>query len=673
MPTASKTPSSSRKRTIVNSKPTKKPLSNQEFKSAEIIHDSDDTDEGSHIQTPPKKVGGRITAYSTPKFPPIVKPIVSSLPAKFAPVVSNGDSTQKQKPDSSRTLIRDESESPSEQEEREHHGKNRLEHERNENGKGVEGDDDSRESIQGGSKTGSDSESSNESGNGRDIGDDNMSRSNHKTAAQYLNPISVRALTEFNRLRKHTASRKPISPYEPPLGFEPAPVPLRLSTSLSNIFSTTSLRNQQIWHITVPSAVPATSLAEISSQSTRRGELVLSHEGAEYVLVSDIQSPKTKSVLLMPSAETGEYKVTAFDIAKTFHFQQTTPNLAHGSDFISNGAANATRTYERAVRQQPDGLRMRYRPFGDVEDSTDQSGAEPSLERHEEAPRFRVPTGFGIPHSKRKRTHDVVDVNVESPVKKQKSRARIEPVTTAEDSSNKVRKDRTASPLISKQRNGHSGLELNNGQIPVKRHKSKAALDPSRSIRTTTLGSDLDNLESLSSPKKHKQLQKAQQNGLSTASSSQEHNTQINPKHDAKSQFSTKPQPDLYAKNPPTHTPTIKQPSTNESLKPPTTRPEPPPSQPPNPEKARKKHLNPTPNPQPITPTIRPSANPAPDLASRQQEKGKAHKHSSQKRVPAASTDLVRMVRETGPEAETAEERKARRKTERRRRREEGV
>ena len=92
-----------------------------------------------------------------------------------------------------------------------------------------------------------------------------------------------------------------------------------------------------------------------------------------------------KEILLLPFSKSNDYRGANIKIARTLHLQQLVrlPSLSHRPGNLPKGATNPPAAYKKPVRQQPEGLRMRYRPFGDSESS--------SPERSDKAPSFRSP------------------------------------------------------------------------------------------------------------------------------------------------------------------------------------------------------------------------------------------------------------------------------------------
>ncbi|KAL8725352.1 MAG: hypothetical protein Q9166_007412 [cf. Caloplaca sp. 2 TL-2023] len=183
-------------------------------------------------------------------------------------------------------------------------------------------------------------------------------------------------------LATQTTSPTQALPYAPPPGFQPATISFS-SRSLRDLFAKKNLQGKQIWHITAPSSVPISSIKEVPVRQVTAGGPILSYEGSEYGLITETVADHGEKVLLLPSDEHNCYQSAAGEIERTLYLQQIVkppiPYQQAGS--FSNGATKAPRTHVKVFRQQLEGLRMRYRPFGDNSASEDSDAA----------PRFKLP------------------------------------------------------------------------------------------------------------------------------------------------------------------------------------------------------------------------------------------------------------------------------------------
>ena len=260
---------------------------------------------------------------------------------------------------------------------------------------------ESSEDISSGSESGSGSES--ESG------------SSDKTSLQ--NPRKKRPVQK-------SVPQQPVPAYKPPAGFEPTSISLHPASTLSEILAPSNLQGKQIWHITTPELVPISSVKEVSTQNIGNGASILDYHGAQYGLVPESKAEQANSrTLLLPSSQTNDYQPSKATIIKTLHLQQLVSLPSHSLEpaVHPNRSALSTETYRKTPRQQPEGLKMRYRPFGVSDDSDLESTSEPMPR----APEFRIPAPVKESSNRRKRKRpesndDSSNTNTAVKLKKQK-------------------------------------------------------------------------------------------------------------------------------------------------------------------------------------------------------------------------------------------------------------
>lgn len=245
-------------------------------------------------------------------------------------------------------------------------------------------------------------------------------------------PGSSAATTSPSSRKKSPAqefvSNPKVPPYEPPAGFVAASISVHPSSKISEIFAPSNLAGKQIWHIATPASVPITSIKEISVDSIQNGATVLSHKGTDYSLVTETEAEMANNhCLLLPSIQSNDYRPCKTSVFNTLHLQQqlNLPTRAQLSASIPN-LASRPRTHVKAPRQQPQGLKMRYQPFGASSDSdSDMADVHAS-----KAPQFRVPETMQPKMHAKKRKHSDVEAGEQtdsaSPVKAKKPKSRHE-------------------------------------------------------------------------------------------------------------------------------------------------------------------------------------------------------------------------------------------------------
>ncbi|KAI9878248.1 MAG: hypothetical protein M1830_001471 [Pleopsidium flavum] len=204
-------------------------------------------------------------------------------------------------------------------------------------------------------------------------------------------------------------------PYKAPSGFESIPTSTLSTSTASRIFSSSGLAGKQIWHITAPTSIPVSVIKEVSLESVAKGEAALTYSGTDYGFVADKEGDQARKKLLIPTANCDGYRSAPVAIAQTLHLQQLVPHrpLTHKQSPSSNSSqvsATAAAAPKKPARQQPEGLKMRFRPFGDQfgkpgkigsESSSSESLSEVEVAEQE----FRMPRSLEAAKGSVKRKH----------------------------------------------------------------------------------------------------------------------------------------------------------------------------------------------------------------------------------------------------------------------------
>ena len=233
--------------------------------------------------------------------------------------------------------------------------------------------------------------------------------------------------------QQHVTSTQENIIFEPPPGFEPASISVHPSSQAMDMFSPTNLAGKEIWHISAPSSVPISSVKELSQQSLLSRSSILTYKGSNYGLMP---GSTADGALLLPSAEDNDYKLHNAATIRSFHLQQivSLPHHVLSPGKSSTQSAPTSQAYKKAPRAQPEGLKMRYQPFGvlDISDDDLSSKDVPKV------PQFRVPDAVdATPAEKRKRPsmdHEARSPTVSSSkMKSKKAKVRQEPTLNDHD------------------------------------------------------------------------------------------------------------------------------------------------------------------------------------------------------------------------------------------------
>lgn len=199
-----------------------------------------------------------------------------------------------------------------------------------------------------------------------------------------------------------------------PAGFEhTAKIP---SNMAAQVFDKAKLEGKQIWYFTAPASVPISTVKKVSLQKAKEGKPTISHNGNDYGFVREEPNSKSYARVMVPSP-TGNGYITGMAIRRiiplrgsnsssgsekihqTLHLQQMV-NLQGLSD---KDASRKTVAAKKPIRQQPQGLKMRFKPIGfgagkagkigsDVSSTSNESDSDGEMERPQA--QFRRPMGF---------------------------------------------------------------------------------------------------------------------------------------------------------------------------------------------------------------------------------------------------------------------------------------
>jgi hypothetical protein len=200
--------------------------------------------------------------------------------------------------------------------------------------------------------------------------------------------------------------------YSPPTGFESASV--KGTPKSSQLFKESNLQGKQIWYITAPASAPLSSIEELSLLDIKEHRKVLSHKGDDYGFIEDESEATAITKVLVPSSSDDGYRsgrqtyintsftplrlVAKTPVTKILHLQQIVqpPSLPQ-----------ITTPAKKPVRQQPRGLKMRFRPIGFSNGdmgrigSSSSSEGESSDQEMQDAPpaKFRKPESLSAAES----------------------------------------------------------------------------------------------------------------------------------------------------------------------------------------------------------------------------------------------------------------------------------
>lgn len=205
-------------------------------------------------------------------------------------------------------------------------------------------------------KSSSEEQSASDSDNsGSDSSDDNSNATNNDATSPSHS---------LERKETHSSEIRPAQPFEPPEGFEEVD-DVTCAAAISKLFHPSAVSGKQIWYITAPANVPI-SLDKIDLNHVAKGVPVIRHEGRDYGLAKETMSSRVQTSIMLPDDE--DYEFVPSKITQIMHLQQVVrlPS-AHASlsqTQPSQGSQDSDNELQRPKKEQPKGLRMRYKPSG---------------------------------------------------------------------------------------------------------------------------------------------------------------------------------------------------------------------------------------------------------------------------------------------------------------------
>ncbi|RDW67981.1 hypothetical protein BP6252_09377 [Coleophoma cylindrospora] len=161
-----------------------------------------------------------------------------------------------------------------------------------------------------------------------------------------------------------TVSFKEAPPFVPPKGFESKKLDGE-SFKSSKLFTKSNLEGKQIWYITAPASVPISAIEEVSLKAMKKGKPAVTHNGEDYGFVEDTED-KTYTKILVPNGSEDGYKATSNAVDQVLHLRHIVqlPSIHGETDESPTTSSRATVPTRRPIRQQPQGLKMRFTPIG---------------------------------------------------------------------------------------------------------------------------------------------------------------------------------------------------------------------------------------------------------------------------------------------------------------------
>ena len=176
------------------------------------------------------------------------------------------------------------------------------------------------------------------------------------------------------------------------------------------------LTGKELWHITAHASVPVKSIRDFSIKSVMAGNTIRSRDGVELKLTQSKRHASAPTGLLLPRCRKHDFRCLPASINRTFHLQQADAipeTIARGQQrpqrqtTIGEGAPSKAVGALKPRRAQPEGLQLRYVPFGVPQDSLGRVGPTRTEASDHQLPTFQVPPGLpSTPSEKTKKVRE---------------------------------------------------------------------------------------------------------------------------------------------------------------------------------------------------------------------------------------------------------------------------
>ncbi|KAI0404716.1 DNA-directed RNA polymerase I subunit RPA34.5-domain-containing protein [Xylaria palmicola] len=176
--------------------------------------------------------------------------------------------------------------------------------------------------------------------------------------------------TAMTRTNRKDAAQEPSSQISRPQWLNNSDFTLRKASpnnpgkEVADFFSNANLEGKQVWYFTAPASLPITVLKDIEIDLSKaiQGGSLLTHNGDNYGLDLESYATNTQIQLLIPSSGGDKYTSLNHGIDSTVHLRRM-------AKFGPGGEVHATATdnyipVPRPIREQPEGLKVRYTPIG---------------------------------------------------------------------------------------------------------------------------------------------------------------------------------------------------------------------------------------------------------------------------------------------------------------------
>lgn len=267
----------------------------------------------------------------------------------------------------------------------------------------------------------------------------------------------------------HVSETRPAPTFQPPHGFKSVKPPSTTSKT-TDLFQSQTNTEKQIWYITAPANVPLSSLKELVLDKLVEGEPVMTYKDVDYSFTMDDTARPTTSIII-PN-ESG-FKVLPTEVHKIVHLRQVVklPTAPQSEAGIPSSSATTLPQFslqKRVKREQPKGLKMRYRPSGA---GTGDIGTIGSSDDDETAsPRRTIASSSAASKKRKERDDDAVSGEKK---KKKKDKHRSGTEDAMEDVTNTNGASKKSKDVVPVSSSIKGSAKLDGFETPKKKDKEK--------------------------------------------------------------------------------------------------------------------------------------------------------------------------------------------------------
>ncbi|KAG9248236.1 DNA-directed RNA polymerase I subunit RPA34.5-domain-containing protein [Calycina marina] len=143
----------------------------------------------------------------------------------------------------------------------------------------------------------------------------------------------------------------------PPTGFKLQSI--SDNAKASDLLHKSNLKGKQMWYITAPASVSKEAIETMVWPRDVREKAVIKFNGIEYAFVEGTAEAKASTQFMVPDSSRDGYRPIFKSVDNILHLQQKVELLTTAAQ-----STLATVPAKKPVRQQPKGLKMRYKPSG---------------------------------------------------------------------------------------------------------------------------------------------------------------------------------------------------------------------------------------------------------------------------------------------------------------------